>query len=68
MWIGAAVGVADALAIAVHLNVAGVSWIVSVALAKFALVAAGGLMTGGAVLRRLALRRDARRLESGQDR
>ena len=63
MWTGAMVGVADACAIAVHLGVAGAPWIVNVALAKLAFIGAGGLMAGGAVVGRLAARRDARRLE-----
>lgn len=62
MWLGVGVGVGDALAIAMHLEITGVPWLVAVALAKFAVIAAGGLMASGAVVRRLASRAEARRL------
>ena len=62
MWTGALVGIADACAIAVHFGVAGAPWHVNVALAKLAFIGAGGLMAGGAVVGRLAARREARRL------
>lgn len=62
MWLGVGVGVGDALAIAVHLQITGVPWFVAVALAKFAMISAGGLMASGAVVRRLASRAEARRL------
>jgi len=46
-----------------HLGVAGVPWLVNVALAKLGLVGAGGLMAGGAVSIRLAGRKEQRQLE-----
>jgi len=55
--LGAAVGAGVALAILTHLGLAGVPWIVNVALAKLGLVASGGLMAGGAASLRLANRR-----------
>ena len=62
MWTGAMVGVADACAIAIHFGVVGAPWLVNVALAKLAFIGAGGLMAGGAVLGRLARRRETREL------
>ena len=67
MWTGALVGVAAAVAVAAHLGVAGVPWLLNVALAKLAFVGAGGLMASGAVVRRLALREEARRLAPPPD-
>jgi hypothetical protein len=47
-------------------EVPGLSWLVTVGLAKLALMASGGLMAGGAVLHRLARRAEERdRLGSG---
>ncbi len=66
MALGAGVGVLVGLAMAAHLGVAGVPWLVNVALAKLGLVAAGGLMAGGAVAVRLARRQEQRRVESGR--
>lgn len=60
MGLGAAVGVAVAVAMLAHLGVNGASWLVDVALAKLGLVAAGGLMAGGAATVRIAKRRDPR--------
>ena len=67
MWAGASIGVAVALATATHVGLAGVPWLVNVAFAKLAFIGAGGLMAGGAVVRRLALRQEARRLRSPPD-
>ena len=63
--LGLAVGFADAIAIFFHLGIAGVPWIVNVALAKLGVVAALGLLGGGAVTGRIARREEARRLSSG---
>ena len=54
--IGGAVGIGMLLGI----SVPGVSWVVAVGLAKLTLIAAGGLMAGGAVLQRLATRAEHR--------
>ena len=62
MVLGAAVGLAVALAMFAHAGVAG-AWLVNVALAKLGLVAAVGLMAGGAVGVRIANRREQRQLE-----
>lgn len=62
--LGVAVGVVMALAMAIHLGLAGAPWLVNVALAKLGLLAAGGLMAGGAVSMRLANRREQRELGS----
>jgi hypothetical protein len=64
MALGAAVGVFVALAIAAHLGLAGAPWLVRVALAKLGLIAAGGLMAGGAIAVRLAKRHEQRQLRS----
>jgi hypothetical protein len=65
MALGVAVGVVDACAIFFHFGFAGVPWLVNVALAKLGLVAALGLLGGGAVAGRLARRREAERLGRG---
>ena len=64
MALGAAVGVLVALAMAAHLGLADAPWLVNVALAKLGLIAAGGLMAGGAVVVRLAKRQEQRQLGS----
>jgi hypothetical protein len=64
MTLGAAVGVLVALAMVAHLGLAGAPWLVNVALAKLGLIAAGGLMAGGAVTVRLARRQEQRQLGS----
>ena len=64
--LGAAVGVAVGLAMFAHLGVSGAPWLVNVALAKLGLVAAGGLMAGGAVTLRIANRRAQSKLLSGK--
>jgi hypothetical protein len=61
--VGATVGVTVAIAMFFHLGVAGVPWLVNVALAKLGLLAAGGLMGGGAVSIRLAARSEQRQLK-----
>jgi hypothetical protein len=66
MIVGAGVGVAVAIAMAGHYGLAGAPWIVNVALAKLGLVAAGGLMTAGAVSVRIANRREQSNLLPGQ--
>ena len=65
MALGVAVGVVDAGAIFFHLGLAGVPWLVNVALAKLGFIAALGLLGGGAVAGRLSRRREAGRLGSG---
>ena len=62
MGLGAAVGVAVALAMFAHFGIVGVPWLVNVALAKLGLVASLGLIAGGAVSVRLANRHDQQRL------
>ena len=63
--LGLAVGVIDAGAIFLHLGLAGVPWLVNVALAKLGFIAALGLLGGGAVTGRLARRQEVERLGSG---
>ena len=65
---GAAVGVAVALAMLAHFGVNGAPWLVNVALAKLGLVAAGGLMAGGAASVRIAKRREQASLLSSNPR
>jgi hypothetical protein len=66
MGLGAAVGTAFALAMLAHVGWNGVPWFINVALAKFGLATAGGLMAGGAVSIRIANRRDRSNLLPGQ--
>jgi hypothetical protein len=66
--LGAAEGALVALAVMVHLGVGNAPWIVNVALAKLGFIAAGGLMTAGAVSVRLAARRERRELGGPPDR
>jgi hypothetical protein len=65
MALGLAVGVIDAGASFLHLGLAGVPWLVNVALAKLGFIAALGLLGGGAVTGRLARRQEVERLGSG---
>jgi hypothetical protein len=62
MALGATVGGLVALAIFAHLGLAGVPGLVNVALAKLGVLAALGLMGGGALGVRLATRREQRKL------
>ena len=65
MALGVGVGVIDAGAIFFHLGLAGVPWLVNVALAKLGFIAALGLLGGGAVAGRLARREEVERIGSG---
>jgi hypothetical protein len=58
MALGVLLGGAVGLAILLNVSLPSVSWLVAVGLAKLTLIAAGGLMAGGAVAQRLAARRD----------
>jgi hypothetical protein len=64
--LGATLGVLVAIAIVAHLG-PGNSWLINVALAKLTLVAAGGLMGGGAVAIRLDNRERSKRLPDKTD-
>ncbi|MGH7602871.1 MAG: hypothetical protein ACRENK_02615 [Gemmatimonadaceae bacterium] len=65
MALGLAVGVVDGGAIFFHLGLAGVPWLVNVALAKLGFIAALGLLGGGAVAGRLSRRQDVNRISPG---
>jgi len=65
MALGVAVGVLDAGAIFFHIGLAGVPWLVNVALAKLGFIAALGLLGGGAVAGRLSRREEVDRIGSG---
>jgi hypothetical protein len=65
MTLGAAVGVVVILAVANHAGLAGVPWLVNVALAKLGLVSAAGLLGGGATAVRVARRRAVRHVGAG---
>jgi hypothetical protein len=65
MGLGVSVGAIVGLAVLTHMGVAGVPWLVNVALAKLGLVASAGLMTGGAMSLRLAKRREHASLPPG---
>ncbi|HEV7387148.1 MAG TPA: hypothetical protein VGN73_00920 [Gemmatimonadaceae bacterium] len=64
--LGAALGVLVAVAMVAHLG-PGNSWLINVALAKLTLVAAGGLMGGGAVMIRLDNRERSKQLPDKTD-
>ena len=66
MGLGAAVGVAVAVAMLAHFGVIGAPWLINVALAKLGLVAAGRLIAGGAASARIAKRREESNLFSSQ--
>jgi hypothetical protein len=66
MALGAALGFLVGIAIVAHIGAPNASWLVNVALAKLSLVAAGGLMTAGAVVVRIDNRHRARELQSGE--
>jgi hypothetical protein len=63
--LGASVGAIVGVAALTHSGLAGVPWLVNVALAKLGLVASAGLMTGGAMSLRLAKRREQAALPPG---
>lgn len=63
--LGAAVGVVVAIAMIVHFGLNGAPPLVNIALAKLGLVAAGGLMAGGAISVRIANRRESSKLLPG---
>jgi peptidoglycan/LPS O-acetylase OafA/YrhL len=65
MALGLGVGALVVVAIGGRVGVAGLPWLISVALAKLGLVASAVLMAGGAVTIRLASRRERRELGSG---
>jgi hypothetical protein len=62
MLLGLGLGGAVGFAILFRIAFPGASWLVMVGLAKLSLVAAGGLLAGGAMLQRLATRRDEHRM------
>jgi hypothetical protein len=57
MLFGAGVGVVAAVGIGGGFHLA-FPWLVNVALAKLTVVGSGGLMAGGAVMRRIGVRRE----------
>ena len=63
--LGALIGVAASLWIAVGLDVAKLPWLISIGLVKLTIGASLGVMGSGAVLTRLANRRD-KRLKAGE--
>ena len=66
MILGATLGVLVGLAMVAHLG-PGNSWLINVALAKLTLIAAGGLMGGGAVAIRLDNRERSKQLPDKTD-
>jgi hypothetical protein len=65
--LGVLLGIGVGVGLLLGVQLPGVPWLVAVGFVKLALIASGGLMAGGAVLRRLAKRDDERqRLGSGR--
>jgi hypothetical protein len=60
MLLGLGVGGAVGLALLMHVSIPGVSWLVALGLAKLSLAGSAGLLAGGAVLQRVAARREER--------
>lgn len=67
MTLGVGVGALTAVAIGLHLGLAGVPWLVNVALAKLGLVASLSMIAGGAAGVRLANRREERLLAADSE-
>jgi hypothetical protein len=62
--LGALIGSGVGIGMLLGLSVPGVSWLIALGLVKLTLIAAVGLIAGGAVLQRLATRAEERaRLE-----
>jgi hypothetical protein len=66
MLLGASVGIVAAAGIGGLFHLA-FPWLVNVALAKLTLVASGALMASGAVVRRVAIRREQAALPAAAD-
>jgi hypothetical protein len=66
MLMGASVGIVAAAGIGGVFHLA-FPWLVNVALAKLTLVASGALMASGAVVRRIAIRREQAALPAAPD-
>jgi hypothetical protein len=66
MLMGASVGIVAAAGIGGVFHLA-FPWLVNVALAKLTLVASGALMASGAVVRRIAIRREQAALPAAAD-
>lgn len=62
MGLGVAVGVAGGLGILFAPTFAGLQWLIAVGLVKLTLAGSFGLIAGGAVVRRLAIRAEMRDL------
>jgi hypothetical protein len=60
MLLGVLLGGAIGVAILLGVSLPGLSWFLAVGLAKLTLIGSGGLLAGGALLQRLANRRDDR--------
>jgi predicted phage tail protein len=61
LWLGLLVGVVGGIGLTVGFHFTGIAWFVAIGLAKLTLAASLGLMTGGAVLQRLAQRAEQRK-------
>lgn len=60
MVAGAAIGLATGGAVALHVSLPGVPWLVAVGMVKLVLLGSGTLMGAGAFVERLGRRRDER--------
>jgi hypothetical protein len=64
MGVGALLGIAVGIGVALPIPMVGVTWLVAVGLVKLTFVAALGLMASGATLLRIAHRSESKLLES----
>jgi len=63
MGLGVLLGAGVSAAMLLHLGIPGLHWMVLVGLAKLTLVGSLGLIAGGAVVRRLAIRAERRQAQ-----
>jgi hypothetical protein len=59
-FLGLLIGGATAIALTLPIHLVGIAWLIAVGMVKLTFVASFGLIAGGAVLQRTALRREER--------
>ena len=62
MWLGTGMGTAVGVGLMFGVALPGLPWLVAVGLVKLTLIAALGLIAGGAIVRRLSIRAEQRDL------